>query len=220
MAITKRRIRPTDMNRFHSAREAKEFLVSRIVEESQQEGIPLSEVERQMLYFSETDWTLRDMDTISDQFDREYDQDDYEKKIAGLAEGAYKRACKESGDEYGSWWDAIHLLSRQDHYILVMISQAGLRPRGDQLRLLGAGLAIAAFLVCFMFLWASLGDRYGIDFGKHLPSRDDLAFLIWVGGVCLGIAYLILRFFVGGKKFDDFVSKMLRRLTRISHRAG
>jgi hypothetical protein len=47
--------------RFHSAREAKEFLISRIVEEARRENIPLSEVERKMLYFSETDWTLPDI---------------------------------------------------------------------------------------------------------------------------------------------------------------
>jgi len=42
------------MNPFQSAREAKEFLISRIVEEAQRENIVLSESERKMLYFSET----------------------------------------------------------------------------------------------------------------------------------------------------------------------
>jgi hypothetical protein len=56
---------------FHGAREAKEFLASRIVEEAVRECTPLSEVERKMLYFSETDWTLPDIDTVSDLFDRD-----------------------------------------------------------------------------------------------------------------------------------------------------
>jgi hypothetical protein len=45
---------------FTAARHAKEFLVSRIVTEAQREGVALSEIEREMLYFSETSWTLPD----------------------------------------------------------------------------------------------------------------------------------------------------------------
>jgi len=70
------------MNPFHSTREAKEFLIARIVEEAQREGIVLSATERKILYFSETAWTLPDMDTVSDEFDSAYNQRDYEKKIA------------------------------------------------------------------------------------------------------------------------------------------
>lgn len=38
-----------------------DFLVGRIAQRAEQEGVPLSEVERKMLYFSETAWTLPDM---------------------------------------------------------------------------------------------------------------------------------------------------------------
>jgi hypothetical protein len=41
------------MNTFHSAREAKEFLISKIVEEAQLDTVPLSEIERRMMYFTE-----------------------------------------------------------------------------------------------------------------------------------------------------------------------
>jgi hypothetical protein len=37
------------MRAFHSGREAKEFLISKIVAEAQSENVPLSEVERKML---------------------------------------------------------------------------------------------------------------------------------------------------------------------------
>jgi hypothetical protein len=133
------------MGRFHSAREAKEFLISRIVEEAMRENVPLSEIERKMLYFSETDWTLPDITDVSDQFDREYDQDEYEAKITRLVSKAAKHDRKESGEQYDAWWDAIKLLEKQDHYILVMIRAAGLRPRFDQLKLFAAGVLVAAF---------------------------------------------------------------------------
>jgi len=69
------------MNGVRDAREAKEFLISKIVAEAQRENAPLSETERKMLYFTESGWTLPDIAQVSEQFDREYDQEHYEKKI-------------------------------------------------------------------------------------------------------------------------------------------
>ena len=48
------------MARFENAREAKEFLISRIAEQAQRDGEPLSEIERKELYFSESGWTVRE----------------------------------------------------------------------------------------------------------------------------------------------------------------
>jgi hypothetical protein len=208
-----------DVHTFRSAREAKEFLVSRIVEEAQREGIALSEVERKMLYFSETNWTLPDIDTVSDEFDRDYDQDDYEKKIAHLVKGAYTRDLRDSGDEYPKWWPAIRLLSKQDHYILVMIRQAGLRPRGDQLKLLGAGMVVASLFVCLMFAGIYLENRYKVDFGKYIPSRDTRDFLAWAIPASVVVAYCSLRWLLGEQRVDDFVAKSLAGLGRTFNRS-
>jgi hypothetical protein len=79
------------MKAFHGGREAKEFLISEIVAEAQRENVPLSEVERKMLYFTESGWTLPDIMEVSDNFDREYDQDKYERKIAKLVTQADRR---------------------------------------------------------------------------------------------------------------------------------
>ena len=98
------------MNRFFDAQQAKEYLVARISEEAQRKHIALSEVERKMLYFSETGWTLPDMAEVSDEFDSKYDQDQYEKKIASLIASAMKRSRQENREEYDSWSDAIRLL--------------------------------------------------------------------------------------------------------------
>ena len=204
---------------FHGAREAKEFLVSKIVEEAQLEGITLSEVERKMLYFSETDWTLPDIDAASDEFDRTYDQDDYEVKIAGLVKRSYKRILKGSGDEYDKWWTAIHVLERQDHFILVMIRQAALRPRGDQLKLFGTAIVVAGLFVSFIFLSIYLENRYRLDFGKYMPSRDTREFLWWAILVSLTIIYFLLRRFVGERRIDNFVSRSLAGLGRTFNRS-
>jgi hypothetical protein len=90
------------MSGFPTAREAEEFLVSGIVAEAQRENVPLSEVERKMLYFSETGCTLPDMMEINDAFDRDYDQDIYEKKVAHLIRNAAKRTRKENPADFAS----------------------------------------------------------------------------------------------------------------------
>src|SRR6266487_2036132 len=143
------------MDTVRDAREAKEFLISRIVAEAQRENAPLSETERKMLYFTESGWTLPDIMQVNEQFDREYDQDDYEKKIARIIGKAYKRILHDSRDEYDKWWAAVRFLQREDHYISVLIGLADLRPRWDQLKLLAAGLAIVACIV----LWIIFSNK-------------------------------------------------------------
>ena len=59
------------MDRFPDDREALDFIASQIAEEALREGVPFSEAERKMLYFSETAWTLPDIWEVSDKFDEE-----------------------------------------------------------------------------------------------------------------------------------------------------
>ena len=200
------------MKAFHSGREAKEFLISRIVEEAQRENIPLSEVERKMLYFTESGWTIPDIMKVNEDFDREYDQDEYEHKIAKLVTKADKRIRKGVRDDYDKWWAAIRFLEREDHYILVMIRLAGLRPRGDQLRLLATGLGIVTMLLIAI----SLSIKYDI----HMPSRSDLGLFVWFFLACLFVSYMLLRFIIGAKKADDLTSTVLEKVSRIWQRVS
>src|SRR5579863_6962808 len=208
-----------NMSLFLSAREAKEFLVSRIVEQAQHEEAPLSDIERKMLYFSETDYPLANISAVSEEFDRTCDQDEYEKKIAHLVRRAYKRALQKRDGEYEKWWSAIRLLSKQDHYIVVMIRKAALRPRRDRLKLLGAGVAVVGLFICLVFLRIYLEARYGIDFGRYIPSRDIRQFLWWAVLVSFAIIYCLLRWFLGGRRVDDFVAKSLAGLGRTFNRS-
>jgi hypothetical protein len=171
-------------------------LISRIVAEAQRENIPLSEVERKMLYFTESGWTLPDMTAVYEDFDRDYSQNKYEKKIAKLIRKAAKHDYRESREEYDAWWSAIRFLKREVHYISVMIGIAGLRPAGDQLRLFGTALAV---VICFMLV-LFLSIKYQIDPSKYLGTKNDRAFLFWITGVCVTAVYLLLRFVLGGKE--------------------
>jgi len=200
------------MKAFHSGREAKEFLISEIVAEAQRENVPLSEVERKMLYFTESGWTLPDIMKVSEDFDREYDQDKYERKIAKLVTKADERMRKGSRDDYDRWWAAIRFLQQEDHYISVMIRLAGLRPRGDQLRLFAAGLGIATCVL----MWAFFSIKYNIP----MPSRGNLGIFVWALLACLFIAYMLLRFILSRKRADDLTSKVLEKLVRIYQRVS
>jgi hypothetical protein len=107
---------------FATARDAKEFLVSRIVTEAQREGVPLSETERKMLYFSETAWTLPDIAEVSDAFDRDYDQARYEEKIGSLIRNLRTDSRINNRSDYDAWTEAVRTFQREDHYLLVLIS--------------------------------------------------------------------------------------------------
>jgi hypothetical protein len=198
------------MKRFSNAREAKEFLVSRTVDEAQREGVPLSEVERKMLYFSETGWTLPDIMEVNDEFDSECDQIDYERKIAGLIAHARKRDREENREGFDSWSDAIRTLGKEDHYILVMVQKAHLstRPPADILKLWGTGMAIVAIIGYAAFLSA----KYNVDFDKYLPSKGTVVLVIWATTAALALAYVVLRFLLGKQRMDGLFDKMTESL--------
>jgi hypothetical protein len=200
------------MTAFHSGREAKEFLILQIVEEAQRENIPLSEVERKMLYFTESGWTLPDIMKVNEDFDREYDQDEYEHKITKLVRKADERIRKGAHGDYDKWWAAIRFLEREDDYILVMIRMGGLRPRGDQLRLLATGLSIVTVILIAIFL--------SIQYDIRMPAQSDFGTFVWVFLACLFVSYMLLRFIIGAKKADDLTSTVLEKLSRIWQRVS
>jgi hypothetical protein len=141
---------------FPTARDAKEFLVNRIVTEAQREGVPLSETERKMLYFSETAWTLPDIAEVGEAFDRDYDQARYEEKIRGLARNFRADSRKNNRSDFDAWTEAVRTLDREDHYVLVLISAAGSKgsPPVGLLKLaaIGCALACAVFAIAYLFL--------------------------------------------------------------------
>jgi hypothetical protein len=154
---------------FESGREAKEYLVGRIVEEARREGVPLSEIETKMLYFSETAWTLPDIMDVNEAFERDYESVSYEEKIAGLIRGLGAEDRKRDLNQRERWGEAVRLLSREDHYLLVLIGVAEgmIKPTGIGypkpswsrfLKLIWLGIGI--FLVFCAFFAAYLGLKY------------------------------------------------------------
>jgi hypothetical protein len=147
---------------FSNGREAKEFLAERIVSQAHRDGVSLTETERKMLYFSETYWTLPDMAEVSAEFDRDYDQDEYERKIAGLVR-AIQQALIEDEEADRSWENAVRVLREEDHYLVVLINGANKaevkagRPAGYFLKLMLTALLVVA--VAFVVVWFFEGRR-------------------------------------------------------------
>jgi hypothetical protein len=103
---------------------AKQFLISKVIEESELEHVTLSEVEKKMLYFTEVHPSLPDIYEVNAEFERSYDTDEYETRVAGFLKNARDRDAKESPSGEQQWKDALDALKKEDHYILVMVSQA------------------------------------------------------------------------------------------------
>ncbi len=112
------------MSESNSVRGSMDFLVGRIAAEAARQGVSLSDIERKMLYFSETGWTLPDIAQVNEAFDREYKQAAYEKKIARLIRQIRAAHRKENPQQFDAWTQAVGAIRKEDHYLLVIINQA------------------------------------------------------------------------------------------------
>ena len=142
--------------------EAKDFLVQQTAEQAALENVPLSDLEKRMMYFTETDECPEDPIALNDAFEAEYDTDGYEAKVSKLMRHAHSRIKKENPEAARKWKEAIGQLSKGDHYILILCNE-GLdlvpgvstkRPPYDQLKLLLASLLLVALVMSVLFLGA------------------------------------------------------------------
>jgi hypothetical protein len=101
-------------------RAAKDFLVEQTAEQAALEGVSLSDLEKRMMYFTESGYVPEDPIKLNDEFEAEYDSDEYEAKISRLLHHAYQRLRKEKDAARRKWDLAIKCLRRGDHYLLVM----------------------------------------------------------------------------------------------------
>jgi hypothetical protein len=132
------------------------------VEEAESENVQLSEVERKMLYFTEAYPSLPDIYDVNAEFERTFNSDEYEAKVARLLKNARDRDSHLSPSREQEWRDALDAPRKQDHYILVMVGKAfgfspgpasGHRVR-DFLIYVAIGIAVVVFLILTAF-WKS-----------------------------------------------------------------
>ena len=109
---------------FTSQGQAKRFFVDRIVAQAATDGKPLSEAERQMLGFSESDPEYVVDPALVDRLASEISDDDYEAKVADLIKRAWKHDVESDPNARETYREALAVLNEGDHYIVIMIDRA------------------------------------------------------------------------------------------------
>ena len=184
-------LRHASYNPRMNVREAKDFLVNQAAQQAAIDAVPLSDLEKRMMYFSESDPTCEDPIALNNEFEAQYDSAPYEKKISRLMDHAYRRIKTESQDKVRSWNDAFEVLRKGDHYILMLAHQPGssLITKNWPTYVL-AGFTIAGFATLIHFVFGSGRnrrhgelapiDRYIAPPGPAVQHTLQILFLILV----------------------------------------
>ena len=109
---------------FASQSQAKRFFVEKIVAQAAAEGSPLSDAERQMLNFSESDPEFVVDPALIERLEAEISNDAYEVKVAGLVQRSYERDVAYDPAARDTYREAHTALKHGDHYLLIMIDRA------------------------------------------------------------------------------------------------
>jgi hypothetical protein len=98
---------------------AKDFLVQQAAEQASLEGISLSDLEKRMMYFTESGYCPENPIQLNEEFEAKYATPEYEEKLARLLRDAHERLKKETAESLRPWNDAISCLRKGDHYIMI-----------------------------------------------------------------------------------------------------
>jgi hypothetical protein len=214
--------------------EAKHFLAQQTAEQAALENVPLSDLEKRMMYFTEVEECPEDPIALNEAFEAEYDTEEYEAKISKLMRHAHQRIKKSNPEAARQWNEAVRELSKGDHYILILCGegldsvQAGPteRPPHDVFKLLAAAILVAAAFVGLAFLGAHFGIfSAGGQKGRYNPPGVQTPLPLWlqrllivlmVGAYIYGILPWILKRPSPGLLW--LFSKLFRRESRSSPR--
>jgi hypothetical protein len=108
---------------FSTEGQAKRFFVEKIVAQAAFEDLPLSDVERRMLSWSESDPEFTVDDALPRGLESEISDDDYEARVAGLVARAYRRDLAIDRSASHRYKEAYSVLKQGDHYLLIMIDR-------------------------------------------------------------------------------------------------
>ena len=116
-----------------NTKQAKDFLVQQATEQAVLKCVPLSDIEKRMMYFT------------NDELEDRHETWEYEVKISRLLHHSYKRLMEEDTEGASTWREAIGTLRRGDHYLLVLwrIKPPSEHPIFHFFKLFGVGLLIA-----------------------------------------------------------------------------
>ena len=164
---------------------AKQFLIDRITAEAERDGVPLDMMEKEMLGFGEAEAGAKAMERVR-TFERSYDDEAYENRIARLAKAVYDRDV-EAGQK-AEWDRALDTLAAEDLYLLVMLERAGLMKTTSHLALPDWRLfrGFAPILVCVALAIVVAVTPLGPRLIPNLNLRLGIVVLLLLAPLMLG----------------------------------
>lgn len=180
------------MSKFITFKQAKDYLASRIAEEAVREGVPFSEIERKMLCYSESDWTLPEKKQSIAEFDRNCDHDEYEQKIGSLIRQITSRHSSQNQIETEAWDEAAVKLNESDNYLSVLVNQVKasepglhgflptfdktpLRPLHDRLKLWITAFGVIGFFALLAWIF---GPRFWVVMDWIFKDRSRYSLIV------------------------------------------
>jgi hypothetical protein len=178
-----------------NTKQAKDFLVDQTVRQAASEGVQLSDVEKRMMYFTESDTdSCENPIQLNNEFETQNETREYETKISKLLHDAHKRLKKENLEQARNWDQAVRTLRKGDHYLLVMLDQSSASGIGGWMPFL-RGIGIGVLICVLIFVEISLEEKGLIPkwlFGwfSNDPQTQKLKFSLILYG-CVGLWFIL-----------------------------
>jgi hypothetical protein len=104
--------------------EAKRFFADRVLRQAKAEGVSMSEAERHMLLWSESDPDFTPNLVLAQTLNNEMSDEAYEAKIVGLLTRSFAGEIAADPGASDVWQRAQSVLNQGDHYIAIMIDRS------------------------------------------------------------------------------------------------
>jgi hypothetical protein len=192
-------------------RDALEFIASEIAGEAVRAGKPLTEIERKMLLFEESAPDAHTFAEVLEAFERNYDESEYEKRIAGLVRTARRRADKNKAP---LWSVAIRALEDSDGYVGVMLMQGGIATDSSHVTR-GEVVLVLSVIVGLVLFMAVLTWYLG-----HDPTKDEQFFYFWVGIMSCAALYQLGRWILGAERVDGAIGRVIDAVSGARKKRG
>jgi hypothetical protein len=159
-------------------KQAKDFLVEQTAQQAALENIPLSNLEKRMMYFTESTDATEDPIALNDEFEAHYDSGEYEAKISRLLKNAHRRLKQENPEKFRVWGQATRILQKGDHYIIILLgpSSSSRRHTFHYRQLAWPVISLTLFVIGFIAFAHHFGSVTGTH-GRSGQAPDQATYM-------------------------------------------
>ena len=187
--------------------EAKEFFIQKVLDQARKQNIFLSDVEKQMLSWRDTDPNFYGNHELNQRFKNETSKSEYEKKIARLIRSGYDDDLEANSVARGTYKQAYKAIKSKDYYVFPMVDRA----IGKDINKLGYffwGTSSDEFILRIvlsglLFIFGTALFLYENDFTFYEIKTRGIYLLFIIGpGILI---FLDIKLYIKHKK-DDIIS--------------